>query len=204
VCSPVKKSKPLGCLVRKYSEIASWELTIGSPPVWPKSYERNSVPLNVASLGALSVVVRVWGKRNMRYQNIYSHPFSASLLSKRVVESGKEKGKSRRFVKIERRGGRGGEKIEFIMIFAAAANHIISSPPPLLSFFFIYFSRSSRVIDPREEERAAVEREKACADVKSFANNLRLYISRSGLQLKLSSRLSLPLTSHPPHSSVCL
>lgn len=35
--------------------MASCALTIGSPPVWPKSYDRNSDPRNVASDGALSV-----------------------------------------------------------------------------------------------------------------------------------------------------
>ena len=68
---PVKNSNPFGCLVRKYNEIASCALTIGSPPVWPKSYDRNSVPLNVASLGALSII---WKKTKIkiRYHDIYS------------------------------------------------------------------------------------------------------------------------------------
>lgn len=34
--------------------MASCALTIGSPPVWPKSYDKNSDPRNVASDGALS------------------------------------------------------------------------------------------------------------------------------------------------------
>lgn len=36
--------------------MASCALTIGSPPVWPKSYDRNSDPRNVASDGALSII----------------------------------------------------------------------------------------------------------------------------------------------------
>lgn len=51
----MKNSNPFGCLVRKYNEIASCALTIGSPPVCPRSYDKNSVPRNVASLGALSL-----------------------------------------------------------------------------------------------------------------------------------------------------
>jgi hypothetical protein len=87
----VKKSKPFGCLVRKYNEIASCALTIGSPPVWPKSYERNSVPRNVASLGALSVVEKNYEGRTVgereRYQNIYSHTFQLLLsVASREVE----------------------------------------------------------------------------------------------------------------------
>lgn len=42
--------------------MASCALTIGSPPVWPKSYDRNSDPRNVASDGALS-----------EYNNIANH-----------------------------------------------------------------------------------------------------------------------------------
>jgi hypothetical protein len=44
----------LGWRVLKLSAIESCVLTIGSPPVLDKSYDKNSLPRNVASAGALS------------------------------------------------------------------------------------------------------------------------------------------------------
>lgn len=44
----------MGCRVLKYKLMESCLLTIGSPPVCPRSYDKNSVPRNVASDGALS------------------------------------------------------------------------------------------------------------------------------------------------------
>lgn len=57
--------------MRKYNEMASCALTMGSPPVWPKSYERNSAPRNVASDGALSLSIQTAQKRrNLECVNV--------------------------------------------------------------------------------------------------------------------------------------
>lgn len=128
----MKKSNPFGCLVRKCNEMASCALTIGSPPVWPKSYDRNSVPRNVASLGALSFCCCSCGEEEekrimvngikLRYEKVlYAKKrnrlvfIDFSLCQLQCTEHW-EKMESRVSLAI-------GRKIEFIIIFAAAANH---------------------------------------------------------------------------------
>lgn len=58
--------------------MASCVLTIGSPPVCVKSYERNSAPRNVASDGALSVKennnIYKGGTMGLQYEDNWNKP----------------------------------------------------------------------------------------------------------------------------------
>lgn len=50
--------------------MASCALTIGSPPVWPRSYDKNSEPRKVASDGALSAsALEIYKSKNQTKHN---------------------------------------------------------------------------------------------------------------------------------------